>query len=127
MSISRYGLFVIYFVVGLGLLILSGAGATFAQATLAQATSINLGVGLVARYELEGNANDTSGNGHHGTAAGAVQFNTGACGAFATELAQGAHIQVPSHGLGDFSVTAWFRQTFDTGNFQRVWDFGSNG
>ncbi|HIJ51525.1 MAG TPA: LamG domain-containing protein, partial [Planctomycetes bacterium] len=38
--------------------------------------SDELGTGLVARYEFEGNLNDISGNEHHGTAVGAIAYDS---------------------------------------------------
>jgi phage protein U len=51
--------------------------------------------GLIAHYEFEGNANDSSGNGNHGTEHGGVSYTDGVIGKdFNAAVANKAHLQL---------------------------------
>ena len=70
---------------------------------------------LLAQYDFEGNANDSSGNGLHGTLKQAVLVNSGRPGAgSAVELNQVGYVDLGNPGALDFgtedwTVTAWFK------------------
>ena len=68
--------------------------------------------GLVAYYAGEGNADDSSGNGHHGTAQGDLSFAAGQVGQAFTLDGVGDYIVLPDTSTlslynHDFTVTAW--------------------
>lgn len=70
----------------------------FLPAILAKSNSTNLQEGLVAHYEFEGNANDSSGNGNNGTESGNVKYVDGVIGK-ATQIGDcnnSGHIKVPN-------------------------------
>ncbi|MBV9467786.1 MAG: hypothetical protein JOZ57_00915, partial [Abitibacteriaceae bacterium] len=67
--------------------------------TLTQPTSSACAVppaGLVAWYRAEGNANDSSGNGHNGTLQGSATFTTGKVGQAFSFNGVNSFVQVPS-------------------------------
>ena len=75
---------------------------------------------LVAIYNLDGNALDTSGNGNHGTANG-VSYVTGRIGAQAAQFnGTTAYIQIPRSISNDFTVTMWLKTT-NTGGTGTQW------
>lgn len=83
--------------------------------------------GLVASYSFEtSDATDTSG-GFDGVEVGSVDYSAGLCGQAASLNGAGAYIEIPSQPLGDFTVSAWFNQSADTGSWRRVWDFAGGG
>ncbi|NQV35556.1 MAG: LamG domain-containing protein, partial [Phycisphaeraceae bacterium] len=71
--------------------------------------------GLLAQYTFEGNANDSSGNGLHGTLAGSQIVSPGASGqGSAVEMTPGTYVDLGNptsmdFGTGDWTVTAWFK------------------
>jgi autotransporter-associated beta strand protein len=69
----------------------------------------------LAHYEFEGNAQDSSGNGFHGTPAN-LAYATGKVGAQAAQLnGSNAYVQIPrSIGDSNFSLAFWIKTT-DTG------------
>lgn len=79
--------------------------------------------GLVAYYPFNGNANDESGNGHHGTVKGAVltqdRFGT-ANKAYKFTASNGNHITVNNDignfGVADFTISVWVKRSTDAGN-----------
>jgi fibronectin-binding autotransporter adhesin len=76
--------------------------------------------GLVARYELEGNALDTSGRGNDGTANN-VTYPAGRIGALAAQFnGSDAFIQIPRSISTNFSITFWVKTT-DTGPAGQWW------
>ena len=81
----------------------------------------------VAWYSFEGNANDSSGNDHHGTEFGTVSYSGGVLGLAAqfSGLTSFDWIEIPSHLLEDWTIAVWFRETAYTGEYSRIWDFGS--
>ncbi len=55
----------------------------------------DIGSGLVAHYLFDGNANDSSGNGHHGTENGGVTYSTGKSGQAASFDGVNDYVQTP--------------------------------
>ncbi len=79
-----------------------------------------------AYYPLDTNASDARGQ-LDGTVYGA-SFTDGICGGAAKFDGFDDFIRIPSQSLGDYTVSAWFKMTRDTGTWQRIWDFGgTNG
>ncbi len=69
--------------------------------------------GLVAYWGFEGNANDLSGNGHHGRTAGGVTFQTGAVGQAVKLDGSSGYIRVPDFNItptSSRSVCVWVKQ-----------------
>jgi hypothetical protein len=86
-----------------------------------------LGEGLVARYTFDdGDATDSAGA-NDGTGVGPVSYPAGLIGQAASLGGSGAYIELPAQELGDFTVSAWFKQSASTGSWARVWDFGASG
>ena len=81
---------------------------------------MNLSNGLVAHYDFNGNANDVSGNGHHGTPFGST-LSSDRSGSIdqAYSFDGNDYITVPHHsnlnfGFGDFSISLWINTTNTT-------------
>jgi hypothetical protein len=71
-----------------------------------------LDAGLVAYYPFNGNANDASGNGNHGTTNSGVSFSTGVSGYAARFDGMSGSISVPHSSTldfttNDFTLSAW--------------------
>jgi len=69
--------------------------------------------GLVAHYPLDGNANDASGNGHHGTPHGAT-FAGSPYGQAASFDGNNDYIEIPAHAdlsLTQFTLACWCKGT----------------
>jgi hypothetical protein len=90
------------------------------------------GTGLLHRYQFEGNASDTGSSPANGTLANGPTFTTGRVGQ-AVNLAGGAggsasqHVSLPAgivSGLTSFTIASWVRLD-TTGNWRRIFDFGS--
>ncbi len=76
--------------------------------------------GLVARYELEGNALDTSGRGNDGTPSN-VTYASGRVGALAAQFnGSNAYVQIPRSISTNFSIAFWVKTT-DTGPAGQWW------
>lgn len=79
--------------------------------------------GLVACFPFNGNANDESGNGHHGTVKEAVltpdRFGK-ANKAYIFSASNSSHITLNSDignfGVSDFTISAWVKRSTDVGN-----------
>ena len=72
--------------------------------------------GLVGHYSFEGNANDSTSTGNHGTGFGGVSYSSGRTGQAADFDADDDYIRLPanpkwSFGTDDFSVSYWFRSS----------------
>lgn len=92
--------------------------------------ALDLNAGLIAYYKLDGDADDSSGNGHHGTPSSGVTFSAGRKGQAAffdgsTEL----RITVPDHNDFDsdynFTISAWvkpiqYRSEGGTNNYHMI-------
>ena len=95
------------------------------KATLAQVPSYVPSNGLVAWWPFNGNANDESGNGNHGTVNGATLTNDryGSVGKAYNFNGYDNYIRVPGQSalnmLGDYSVSLWFN-----GNYQNLFNNG---
>jgi hypothetical protein len=86
--------------------------------------------GLVLRCEFEGNLNDSSGNGRHGTGVGNPTFEAGKIGQAVT-LNGSNYVEITGYkGILDvnaFSITAWVKST-STGDVTMVcWGSSTNG
>ncbi|CAA6826569.1 MAG: Unknown protein [uncultured Sulfurovum sp.] len=85
---------------------------------LKQQDPIDLEEGLVAHYEFEGDANDSSGNGNHGTEYGGVSYVDGVIGQAGSFDGVDDHIEIDSN-VGDneqtLSVSVWAK-TSDLSN-----------
>ncbi len=69
---------------------------------------IDLNNGLVAHYEFEGNANDSSGNGNHGTPYGGVSYDDGVIGQAGSFDGVDDYLNIGQLGSVDtFTVTVW--------------------
>ncbi len=70
--------------------------------------------GLVAHYEFEGDAQDSSGNGNHGTAKGGVSYSSGKIGKAASFDGNTQHINVGDvsdlNNASQFTMSGWFYQ-----------------
>ena len=76
-------------------------------------TEIDLTNGLVAHYEFEGNANDSSGNGNHGVEHGNINYVDGVIGQAANFDGVDDYINISSieditnYNLKEISISAW--------------------
>ena len=102
-----------------------------AASTHAQSLPTSLTNGLVAFYPFDGNANDESGNGHHGTVVGSqVTLTNGVNGAansayrFAP-LPDENHIVATGPNLSgsSLSVSLWFKKDYTTFGVEHGWLF----
>ncbi|MEW6303140.1 MAG: choice-of-anchor P family protein [Verrucomicrobiota bacterium] len=74
-----------------------------------------------ARYEFEGNASDTSGNGYHGTASASVTYTAGKVGPQAAQFdGASAHVLIPRLIGTNFTIALWVKTT-DTGGTGAQW------
>ena len=65
-----------------------------------------------AIYKLEGNAQDASGNGHHGAVAGGISYTAGRIEAQAGQFnGTGNSVLIPSPLVNDFSIAYWAKTT----------------
>jgi hypothetical protein len=75
---------------------------------------------LVARYEFEGNINDSSGNAHQGTAIGDPIFVAGKTGQAIKLNGFDDYVEITGYkgvlGTNPFSITAWIKTTDDQGD-----------
>ncbi len=107
---------------------LTDAGVTYRDKISAlshrQEVPDNGGTGT-ALFAFEGNAQDTSGNGHHGMQVGARAFTTGYSGSAINLDGANDYVQVsPALARGtDFTFAAWVYWTGGS-NWQRIFDFG---
>jgi formylglycine-generating enzyme required for sulfatase activity len=87
---------------------------------------VDLNIGLIAHYKFDGNANDSSGNGSHGTENGGISYTTGFDGQSASFDGIDDHIFIPTsnHPTGEVSITysAWIRKNGDFGSIVGVGD-----
>ena len=74
-----------------------------------------------ARYAFEGNAQDSSGNGFHGTA-GALTYVAGKVGAQAAQFnGSSSYVSIPRSVTDDFTVAMWVKTTDTTGTAGDQW------
>ncbi len=107
---------------------LTAAGVTYRDrvSKLAHRQEIpDAGTPGTALYSFENNAQDSSGNGHHGMQVGARAFTTGKSGQAINLDGANDYIQVsPRLASGtDFTFAAWVYWTGGSG-WQRIFDFG---
>jgi hypothetical protein len=82
---------------------------------------------LVAHYAFEGDANDSSGNGHHAATIGSPGYAPHACGQAIDLDGADDTVTLPAGvaDSGDITVAAWVN--WDGGDgWQRIFDFGNN-
>ena len=92
-----------------------GASADSAQAMIVTP------VAMKARYALEGTAQDTSGNGNHGTA-NALTYVAGKVGSLAAQFnGTGSYVSIPRSVSEDFTVTMWVKTTDTAGGAGAHW------
>lgn len=86
---------------------LEGETAYSAEASAMAASG--LGLGLVAEYKFENTAQDSSGNGFHGTLNGATSFGAGRVDAAAINFTGGdnCYVEIPNPLGNDFSIAFW--------------------
>jgi len=83
---------------------------------------------LVAHYPFEGNPEDASGNGNHGTITGGSEWVKGKIGD-ALHLDPAAYIEIPVsdslHGdifkTDPFTISAWIQPNFEGGAWEHIW------
>jgi len=84
--------------------------------------------GLVAHYEFEGTANDSSGNGRNGTAMGDPIFVAGKIGQAISLDGIGDYVEITGYkgilGANPFSISAWIRTTLP--EEQQIVYYGTN-
>ena len=73
-----------------------------------------------AWYPFEGNAQDASGNGNHGTASGSVTYPAGKLGAQAIQFSgsAGRYVTIPRVVSNDFTIACWVNTTTTGGTGQ---------
>ena len=87
--------------------------------------------GLVALYAMEGNVQDTSGKGNHGTLSGTATYGNGLNGYGKALKFNGLdnYVTLPIGNLlstlSNITVATWVNYSGTGGNWQRIWDFGS--
>lgn len=82
------------------------------QACATTLSTPDLNDGLIAYYGFEGNANDSSGNGNHGTEYGGINYLDGKIGKAAMFDGENTYISVADNSslrLNIFTITAWVR------------------
>ncbi|XP_078000232.1 uncharacterized protein LOC144452901 [Glandiceps talaboti] len=79
---------------------------------------------VIARYPLNGNANDVSGNGHHGNMVGSVAFVSAGISGQTASFNGASKINVDNlrntNWGSSFSVSVWFKRTGQWGNYQGI-------
>jgi hypothetical protein len=76
---------------------------------------------ITARYAFEGDAQDTSGNGNHGTAT-SVSYTTGKIGAQAAQFdGSSSNVTIPKSVTDDFTVAMWVKTTDTAGAAGAQW------
>ncbi|MFK5894256.1 MAG: RHS repeat-associated core domain-containing protein [Pseudomonadota bacterium] len=87
------------------------------QIFISQSLFAGITDGLVAHYEFEGNADDSSGNGNNGTENGGVTYTTGVIGQAASFDGVDGYIDVPhdnSLSPQKFTLSSWVNVAADT-------------
>jgi hypothetical protein len=82
-------------------------------------TLANQGSMLVARYQFEGNAMDSSGFGNDGTTNGNISYVAGKVDSLAAQFdGSSSYVQIPVAAVGDFSIAYWMKTTATAGTGQ---------
>jgi len=79
--------------------------------------TVNLSNGLVAHYEFEGDANDSSGNGNHGVEHGGVSYVDGVIGQAGSFDGINDYVEIKKHNLNitdSISVSLWRKSKNNT-------------
>jgi hypothetical protein len=104
--------------------------AALAATALANLQPPALDDGLLAKYEFEGSAADSSGNGYTGSQHGG-SFVSGAVNGRAYEVSGGSRIEIDglrNHIWGtDFSVCTWFKRASSDGRYSGIISTGYGG
>lgn len=92
-------------------------------------TPVNLQSGLVAYYPFNGNANDESGNNHHGTVVGATLTTDRFGKANAAYYFSGnSYIDLPDHrfmnGYCDVTISAWIKDQSEDNEYHQIMGSG---
>ena len=97
---------------------LENESANSTQTSAAPAS--NLRLGLVAEYKFENGAQDSSGNGFHGTLNGDVSFGAGKIDSSAINFTGGDNcfVEIPNLVGNDFSISFWLKTTATGGTGQ---------
>jgi hypothetical protein len=115
-------IFAFMFVLSLALLALSMSNTEAAPDT-ASVSAVNLNGGLVAHYEFEGNANDSSENGYHGIEHGGLSYTDGVIDQAASFDGIDDWINIGSNhpfanGLSTFTIAGWYKADNRLENFE---------
>ena len=90
-----------------------------------EAQSSNLSDGLVAHYKFDGDANDSSGNGNHGTEYGGVGYVDGVIGKALNIVQEGSRVEV-AHEVTKFendkTISLFFQANNLTNEFNEIFD-----
>jgi len=85
--------------------------------------------GLVAHYEFEGTANDSSGNGLHGTLMGSPDFVAGKVGQAINLRGLSDYVEITGYkgilGPNAFSITAWIKTAYIGADPQEIVYYGT--
>ncbi len=95
--------------------------SSYANLAVREVTSLTppLPNGLTAWYPLDGNAQDVSGNGNHGTPVGNVVFVAGQMGALAAQFdGTNGYLQIPRSISTNFTIAFWVNTTATGGGSQ---------
>jgi len=86
--------------------------------------------GLVAHYEFEGTANDSSGNGLHGTLMGSPTFVAGKIGQAIDLRGVNDYVEITGYkgilGPNAFSITTWIKTTYIGDDPQEIVYYGTH-
>jgi len=105
--------------------VLSSRCSTF---SLSKVADVNLSKGLVAHYEFEGNAQDSSGNGNDGVEHGGVAYSNGVIGQAGSFDGVDDYIILPrSEAIWEkgFSSCAWVQFEETDRFYERIFDIGN--
>ncbi|MDH7600166.1 MAG: discoidin domain-containing protein [Sedimentisphaerales bacterium] len=86
-------------------------------------------VGLAAAYSFEGNCQDISGNGLHGTAMNGPTYLTGRSGKCISFDGTNDYVELPIGNLiassSSITISVWVNWSGEVGNWQRIFDLGT--
>lgn len=103
----------------------------FLTAVFVSTLNASLTDGLVAHYEFEGNANDSSGNGNHGIEYGGVSYMSGVIGQAGSFDGVDDYISVSHNSIfnlsNSFTISVWVKISSDAPDSIRIIDKASGG